>query len=170
MIKLVIASLVGKAPSAAAVDLGDLDEGETDCIRIALSEGAAQVLLLLDERAGRAIAQELGIQVAGTAAVIGLAKKRGLITSARARFERLHGSDFRISAAVIQAVLRGEANFEGLVELALAGAGLSPACRAFTPGGRRSVCPGIAAGRGARSCSARRPVGSAGGRCSHWGD
>ncbi len=96
-----------KAPSAAAVDLGDLDEGETDCIRIALSEGAAQVLLLMDERAGRAIAQELGIQVAGTAAVIGLAKKRGLITSARARFERLHGSDFRISAAVIQAVLRG---------------------------------------------------------------
>lgn len=37
-----------KAPSAAAVDLGDLDEGETDCIRIALSEGAAQVLLLMD--------------------------------------------------------------------------------------------------------------------------
>jgi predicted nucleic acid-binding protein len=95
-----------KAPSAAAVDLGDLDEGETDCIRIALSEGAAQVLLLMDERAGRAIAQELGIPVAGTAAVIGLAKKRGLIPSARASFERLHGSDFRISAAVIQAVLR----------------------------------------------------------------
>lgn len=96
-----------KAPSAAAVDLGDLDEGETECIRIALSEGAAQALLLMDERPGRAVAQELGIQVAGTAAVIGLAKKRGLITSARASFERLHGSDFRISAAVIQAVLRG---------------------------------------------------------------
>ena len=44
--------------------------------------------------------------MAGTAAVIGLAKKRGLIDSAKGRFERLHATDFRISAAVIQAVLR----------------------------------------------------------------
>lgn len=85
--------------------LQDLDEGETDCIRLALSEGAAHVLVLMDERAGRAVAQELGIQVAGTAAVIGLAKKQGLITSVRPSFERLHLSDFRISAEVIRAVL-----------------------------------------------------------------
>lgn len=85
---------------------GDLDEGETDCIRIALSEGAGNTLILMDERAGRAVASELGIQVAGTAAVIGFAKRQGLIDSAKARFERLHGSDFRISADVIQAVLR----------------------------------------------------------------
>ena len=59
----------------------------------------------MDERAGRAVAQELGIQVAGTAAVIGLAKKQGLIPSAKASFERLHVLDFRISAQVIRAVL-----------------------------------------------------------------
>ena len=87
-------------------DLGDLDEGETDCIRIALSEGATNAILLTDERAGRAIAHEHGIQVAGTAAVIGFARKHGLIESARASFERLHASDFRISAEVIQTVLR----------------------------------------------------------------
>ena len=52
------------------------------------------------------MAAELGITVAGTAAVIGMARKRGLITSARSRFEQLHNSDFRISAAVVQAVLR----------------------------------------------------------------
>ncbi len=88
-----------------AEKLQDLDEGETDCIRIALSEGAAKVLVLMDERAGRAVAQELGIWVAGTAAVIGLAKKQGLITSVKPSFERLHSSDFRISAEVIRAVL-----------------------------------------------------------------
>jgi predicted nucleic acid-binding protein len=94
-----------KPIAVGAQKLQDLDEGETDCIRIALSEGAAKVLVLMDERAGRAVAQELGIQVAGTAAVIGFAKKQGLITSVKPSFERLHSSDFRISAEVIRAVM-----------------------------------------------------------------
>lgn len=85
---------------------GDLDEVETDCIGIALSEGAGNTIVLMDERAGRAAAIELGIQLAGTAAVIGFVKRHGLIESAKARFERLHASDFRIRADVIQTVLR----------------------------------------------------------------
>ena len=94
---------------ASAVDttepaLPDLDEGEAASIRLALSSGE-QVLLLIDERAGRAVAQELGLSVAGTAAVIGLARERGLIASARDVFAELHASDFRIAPAVIQAVL-----------------------------------------------------------------
>jgi predicted nucleic acid-binding protein len=65
----------------------------------------------MDERAGRALAQEHGLRVAGTAAVIGMAKTRGLIVSARDVFARLHASDFRISKAVVETVLRrvGEA-------------------------------------------------------------
>ena len=90
----------------ASVVLPELDEGETDCIRIALSNDASETLILMDERAGRAVATEHGIRVAGTAAVIGLAKKRGLITSAKTRFAKLHATDFRISAVVIQTVLR----------------------------------------------------------------
>ena len=62
-------------------------------------------LLLMDERAGRATAMEYGLQVAGTAAVIGMARQRGLIPSARAVFAKLHASDFRISVAVIATVL-----------------------------------------------------------------
>ncbi|MGE0798251.1 MAG: DUF3368 domain-containing protein [Lautropia sp.] len=89
-----------------AVSGPDLDPGEMDCIRIALAVAPGSALVLMDERAGRAVATELGIRVAGTAALIGLARQRGLIDSARARFERLHTSDFRISAAVIQQVLR----------------------------------------------------------------
>ena len=84
--------------------LPDLDEGEAASIRLALSSGKP-VLLLIDERAGRAVAQELGLTVAGTAAVIGLARRRGLIGSARDVFAALHASDFRIAPAVIQTVL-----------------------------------------------------------------
>jgi predicted nucleic acid-binding protein len=85
--------------------LPHLDEGEAACIRHALS-GATEALLLMDERAGRAFAMEFGLKVAGTAAVIGMAKQRGLISSAHAVFDRLHRSDFRISAEVIRTVLR----------------------------------------------------------------
>ena len=84
--------------------LPDLDEGEAASIRLALSLGG-EALLLIDERAGRAVAREFGLQVAGTAAVIGLAKQKGLISSARTVFAELHASDFRIAAAVIQTVL-----------------------------------------------------------------
>jgi len=84
--------------------LPDLDAGEAACIRIALAHGEA-ALLLMDERAGRAVAVESGLRVAGTAAVIGMAKARGLIPSARQVFASLHGSDFRISAEVIRTIL-----------------------------------------------------------------
>lgn len=79
----------------------DLDP---DCINICLGN-PDKVLLVMDERAGRAVAKEKGLRVIGTAAIIGLAKKQGLISSARAVFEVLHCSDFRISAAVINQVL-----------------------------------------------------------------
>lgn len=82
----------------------DLDIGETDCINLGLSH-ADEVLLIMDERAGRAVAKEKGLRVIGTAAIIGMAKKQGLITSAREVFGVLHTSDFRISAAVINQVL-----------------------------------------------------------------
>lgn len=82
----------------------DLDAGETDCINLGLSY-ADKVLLIMDERAGRAVAKEKGLHVIGTAAIIGQAKKQGLIASAREIFEVLHASDFRISAAVINLVL-----------------------------------------------------------------
>jgi predicted nucleic acid-binding protein len=90
-------------PIAPLLDI-DLDRGETDCINLGLSH-AGEVLLIMDERAGRAVAKEKELRVIGTAAIIGLAKKQGLIASARAVFEVLHRSDFRIAAAVINQVL-----------------------------------------------------------------
>lgn len=92
-------------PAPTVPDLPELDEGEAACIRIALS-GTAPVLLLIDERAGRSVAREHGLRVAGTAALIGMARQRELIPSAKSVFARLHASDFRISANVIAEVLR----------------------------------------------------------------
>ena len=43
--------------------LPDLDEGEASSIRLALSRNGS-ALLLIDERSGRAVAQELGLSVA----------------------------------------------------------------------------------------------------------
>ena len=82
----------------------DLDEGETACISLALQH-SEPVLLIMDERAGRAVAIEKGLQVVGTAAIIGRAKSSGLIASARQVFEVLHRSDFRIAPAVIKTIL-----------------------------------------------------------------
>ncbi len=95
--------LAGPTPSTPA--LPDLDEGEAACTRTALAD-AQPALLLMDERAGRAVATAKGLKVAGTAAAIGMAKQRGLIALAKPVFERLHRSDFRISAEVIAVVLR----------------------------------------------------------------
>ena len=95
--------LAGPTPNTPM--LPDLDEGEAACIRTALAD-TQPALLLMDERAGRAVALAHGLKVAGTAAVIGMAKQRGLIALAKPVFERLHQSDFRIAAEVISMVLR----------------------------------------------------------------
>lgn len=84
--------------------LPELDEDEAACIRLARMHGGP-ALILMDECAGRAVATEYGIRVAGTAAIIGQARQRGLIPSARAVFEELLPSDFRLSREVIRAVL-----------------------------------------------------------------
>jgi predicted nucleic acid-binding protein len=96
--------LVVRADGDENPEIPQLDEGEAACIRLALRHDGLS-LILMDERAGRAVAGEYGIQVAGTAAVIGQAKQRGLIPSARAVFEELLRGDFRLSREVIQTVL-----------------------------------------------------------------
>jgi len=92
-------------PAPHTPELPELDEGESACIRLALAHDGP-TLLLMDERAGRMIAQERGLRVAGTAAIIGLAKQRGLIPSAREVFALLHAAEFRIAPEVIRTVLQ----------------------------------------------------------------
>lgn len=81
-----------------------LDEGESACISIAVGCSEA-VLLLIDERAGRAVAGEYGVKITGLAALVGHAKKRGLIADAREVFDQLHRAGFRMAPVVIKSVL-----------------------------------------------------------------
>ena len=92
-------------PAPNTPELPELDEGESACIRMALAHDGP-TLLLMDERAGRMIAQERGLRFAGTAAIIGLAKQRGLIPSAREVFALLHAAECRIAPEVIRTVLQ----------------------------------------------------------------
>jgi len=82
----------------------ELDEGEARVLRAAANL-RVPCLLLIDERAGRAVARELGFPVVGTVGIIVAARRRAFIPTARTVFEQLLDRDFRISAELIRAAL-----------------------------------------------------------------
>jgi predicted nucleic acid-binding protein len=74
--------------------LQDLDPGERKAILLAARE---EGLLLIDERAGRALAKKFGVKVTGTIGVLGAAALKGLIDPAHA-VRDLRETTFRASA------------------------------------------------------------------------
>lgn len=82
----------------------ELDEGEAGTLRAAVNL-RRPCLILMDEKAGRAVARELGFAVTGTAGIILAAKRRRLIPAVRPVFEQLLEKDFRLSADLIRVVL-----------------------------------------------------------------
>ncbi|CDI01793.1 conserved hypothetical protein [Candidatus Competibacter denitrificans Run_A_D11] len=80
-----------------------LGPGERSSIAAALQSPGC--LLVIDDRAGRAEARAQGVSIIGTAAVIGLAKLRGLIPAARPVLERLRPAGYYIGTTIIEAVL-----------------------------------------------------------------
>ncbi len=83
--------------------LPELDQGERDAIALALEVGATR--LLIDERLGRQAAQHLGLQVAGTLAVILDGAERGLFDGLAA-VDRLAATNFYVSAELLESVRR----------------------------------------------------------------
>jgi predicted nucleic acid-binding protein len=84
-----------------------VDAGEASTLRIAClwRELGDAVLVVMDDRAGRAEARSLGLDLIGTAAIIGLAKTEGLIPLARPLLERMSREGYFLGHAVIAAVL-----------------------------------------------------------------
>ena len=88
--------------------VADLDAGEAATLSAALAR-PGRCLVLLDDPVARRAANELGIAVTGTAGVLLVAKRRGLVSALRPFFVTLAAtSDFRLSADLVRAVL-GEA-------------------------------------------------------------
>ncbi len=85
-----------------------LDAGEAEALLLAQH---LKLAVLIDERKGRGVAQAMGLAVIGTGAVLIAARNRGLITSVAPYLNRLQESGYRLSKALISAILQrcGEA-------------------------------------------------------------
>jgi predicted nucleic acid-binding protein len=95
---------VQAAPALAMTDpmLRALDDGEAAAIALAHQVGAG--LILMDDRAGVAIAQQQGFAVTGTLGVFDRAARHGLINLAAA-FDRLKATSFRYRSDMLDALL-----------------------------------------------------------------
>jgi len=79
-----------------------LDQGERAAIRLAVHEDAR--LLVIDERAGRTVAKDLGLAVTGTLGVLDVAATEGLVNVAEV-IERLRATSFRAAPPLYQWLL-----------------------------------------------------------------
>lgn len=79
-----------------------LDRGERAAIRLAMHEDAR--LLVIDERAGRAVANDLGLAVTGTLGVLDVAAAEGLVDVAKV-IERLRATSFRAAPSLYRWLL-----------------------------------------------------------------
>jgi predicted nucleic acid-binding protein len=93
--------LVVKDPSALLL-LPNLDLGELAAISLAKE---LAVPLLIDERLGRRVAKEQGLEVIGAVGVLERAADLGVITDLASVHERIRGLDFHISESVLAASL-----------------------------------------------------------------
>jgi predicted nucleic acid-binding protein len=79
-----------------------LDDGERAAIALAAAISAD--LILIDDRAGAAVAYRRGFTVTGTLGVLDLGARRGLIDLARA-LERLRATNFRYRPEIMDTLL-----------------------------------------------------------------
>lgn len=81
--------------------LADLDEGERQAISLA-SSLSDKILLLLDDRAGRAAARELKIPTTGLIGILLLAKEKRLINKVGPQIDELRRQGYWVSDEVVQ--------------------------------------------------------------------
>ena len=89
---------------ADATEFPDLDAGEATTLALAVAHDGP-CLVLMDESLGRAHARAHGLNVTGLAGVLLAARNANLVDAVRPFLDRLKKSDFRLSRAVVRAVL-----------------------------------------------------------------
>lgn len=101
-IEVVDVALDGWQPLNPGVDAGEASAIHAAC---RWRDAGDTVLLVMDDRAGRAEARMRGIALIGTAGVIGLAKTEALVPAAQPLLEQLSRAGYFLDSAVIDAVL-----------------------------------------------------------------
>ena len=81
-----------------------LDRGEASAIALCLEHTGS--LLIIDEKRGRNVAQQLGISITGTLGICLAAKEAGLISEIKPLIKAVAATDFFMSEQLIHKVLR----------------------------------------------------------------
>jgi len=81
-----------------------LGKGESSAIALAIE--IPDSLVIIDEKQGRRVAMQLGLEVIGTLRVLLLAKQDGIIDNLKRAIAELQGHGFRLDKDVIQDILR----------------------------------------------------------------
>lgn len=84
--------------------LESLGDGESEAIALAIELNAD--FLILDDLKARKIARKLGVRVIGTAGLLLLAKRRGVIKEVKPPLMELVEKGFRISNEVVDVILK----------------------------------------------------------------
>lgn len=80
-----------------------IDAGEASAIAVAVELGAG---VLIDDKAGRSVAARMGCPMLGTAGILVLAKRKGLVADVRSLLHRLRESGYFMGDAVIADAVR----------------------------------------------------------------
>lgn len=91
------------SPAPSPPQLDALDRGEREAIQLARQHRAD--LVILDDKAARLAAKELGLRITGTLGVLEAAARRHLV-DLRTAVDRLRQTNFRASPALLATVLK----------------------------------------------------------------
>lgn len=92
-----------------ATGKASLDPGEKSAINYALTQDPQHCRLLMDEVRGRAVAKHLGLAVIGSAGLLVVAKRMGLVAQVKPVIESWRQSGYWIDKAVVNNVLQAAA-------------------------------------------------------------
>jgi predicted nucleic acid-binding protein len=90
---------------AVEIAISSLDEGEKEVIGLA-STMSGDVLLLIDDRAGRDVAKGLNISLSGVVGILLVAREKGMLEKISPLLEELRDKGYWLSDEVLQAARR----------------------------------------------------------------